>query len=159
MVRNAANSITFAIGIAGDSSKISMQRGLHSIIKQRQTIFRAEDHMNKNERERSRHRKSIDRASTSPVPPHPTTATEPAPTARPQQRHYLSANGATPATPLPQRQLRDPSNATASAPTARPQQRHCFSANGAATSAPPNQRQGRGLYQRGAKPLVRTPRT
>ena len=57
MVRNAANSIAFAIGIAADSSKISMQRGLHSIIKQRQTIFRAEDHMDKNERERSRHRK------------------------------------------------------------------------------------------------------
>jgi len=57
MVRNAANSIAFAIGIASDGGKISMQRGLHSIIKQRQTIFRAEDHMDKNERERSRHRK------------------------------------------------------------------------------------------------------
>ena len=57
MVRNAANSITFAIPIAGNGGKISMQRTLHNIIKQRQTIFRAEDHMDKNERERSRHRK------------------------------------------------------------------------------------------------------
>ena len=58
MVRNATNSITFAIGIAGDGSKISMQRRPHSIIDQRQTIFRAEDHMDKNERERPRHRKN-----------------------------------------------------------------------------------------------------
>jgi len=57
MVCDTANSITFTIGVAGYSSKISMRRETHSIVKQRQTIFRAEDHMDENERERSRHRK------------------------------------------------------------------------------------------------------
>lgn len=56
MVRNSPDTIAFTFGIAGDCSKICVKRRTHGSIENRVSIFRTEDHMDQNKRERLGHR-------------------------------------------------------------------------------------------------------
>ncbi len=56
MVRNATRPVTLASRITRHGSQIRMQPRPHSLIENRPAIFRTEDHMNQDKRERLRHR-------------------------------------------------------------------------------------------------------
>jgi hypothetical protein len=45
MIRDAANAVTFAIGISSDRGKVRMERGTNGDIKDGHAVFRAEDDM------------------------------------------------------------------------------------------------------------------
>jgi hypothetical protein len=104
MVRNAADAIALAFGVTGNGSKIGVKGRTQSNIQDRCTIFRTKDHMNKQKRERLRHRADyrlrfqhldpIGSAIAVPVPTEFYTGrATPAPTARP-----MPAGGEAPGT-------------------------------------------------------------
>jgi hypothetical protein len=57
MIGNAPNAITFRPGIADNGRKIRIQLRTHALIKNRNAILRAENHVNQNVRERLWHRR------------------------------------------------------------------------------------------------------
>jgi hypothetical protein len=58
VVRDTSNPITFAFGVAGDRSKIGVERGTYGSIEDGHAVFCAEDYMDQNKRERLWHREN-----------------------------------------------------------------------------------------------------
>jgi len=56
VIRDAPGTIAFAFGVACDGGKIRVKRGTHGSVKDKRAIFCAEDHMDKEKRERLWHR-------------------------------------------------------------------------------------------------------
>jgi hypothetical protein len=56
VICNSTNAKALTFGVAGNRSKIRVERGSYERIKNRNAILCAEDHMNQNKRERLRHR-------------------------------------------------------------------------------------------------------
>ncbi len=56
VVRNPSYAKAFTFGVAGNGSKIRIERGTNRIVEDGEAVFCAEDNMNENKRKRSRHR-------------------------------------------------------------------------------------------------------